>query len=240
MKSVLIVEDDPMVAVINEQFCTRVMPDIRVLKSQAISDAMTILNNESIDLMLLDIFMPNGTGLELLEELQGVEAPPTILITAANDEVSVRKSLEYGVIDYLIKPFTFERFEQAIKKAEVFNHLTTKETPVTQDLLDSYFTNGSKVKATESKVTDLELPKGLSRLTFNHIAEEILSNTDLFSTKELSERVKISRITTKKYINFLNEEGYLEDEISYLEQGRPLTRFKLKASKARELSEFIK
>ena len=219
MKSVLIVEDDPMVAVINEQFCTRVMPDIRVLKSQSISDAMTILNNESIDLMLLDIFMPNGTGLELLEELQGVEAPPTILITAANDEASVRKSLEYGVIDYLIKPFTFERFEQAIKKAEIFNHLTTKETPVTQDLLDRYFTNGGKAKATESKATDLELPKGLSRLTFNHIAEEILSNDELFSTKELSERVKISRITTKKYINFLNEEGYLEEEISYLEQG---------------------
>ena len=240
MKNVLIVEDDPMVAVINEQFCTRVIPGITILKSQSISEAITVLDQESIDLMLLDVFMPNGTGLELLEELQGKEAPPTILITAATDEESVRKSLEYGVIDYLIKPFTFERFEQAIKKAEIFYHLRTKDTPVTQDTLDRYFTNGSKIKSSEVKSEGLGLPKGLSKLTFNHILEEILSSDELFSTKELSERVKISRITTKKYINFLNEEGYLEEKISYLEQGRPLTRFKLKASKRVEFDEFLK
>ena len=72
------------------------------------------LKDHQVDLILLDVYMGKETGLDMLVELRKADDPvDVIVITAANDKESVQTALRYGAVDYLIKPFSFERFQDA-------------------------------------------------------------------------------------------------------------------------------
>ena len=109
MYKVLIVEDDPMVAMINEQYIGK-NKDFQVVgRCRDGKSAIEFLNNHTVDLMILDIYMPQADGLETLRYIRNntisVEA---IMVTAANDRAALEEALHLGVVDYLVKPFTFD------------------------------------------------------------------------------------------------------------------------------------
>ena len=112
----MIVEDDPMVASVNETYLSR-LPGFCVIAKAA--DGLQALEkikalSGSVDLVLLDVFMPKMDGLSFLEHLKNL-APSVsvIMITASQNKESLRTALAHGVADYIIKPFTFERFKAA-------------------------------------------------------------------------------------------------------------------------------
>ena len=117
------------------------------------------LVNNDVDLIVLDNYLIDGQGIEYLPELKGY---PIIMITAANDVQTVEAALSNGVVDYLVKPFTYERFAQAIDKVQDYVKLLSKEK-INQDLIDDYLNSGRVEEEEDS------LPKGLSKITLKKV-----------------------------------------------------------------------
>lgn len=117
MIKTVIVEDDLMVASINSKFAKR-NPNIQIVTTfHNGKDALDYLKKSDADLVLLDLYMPDCTGLELLSELRSIGSEiDVIMITAANDAEHINEALQLGIVDYLIKPFQYERFAQALDK----------------------------------------------------------------------------------------------------------------------------
>ncbi len=121
---VLIIEDDPMVAMIHTEYFKKKELTDDLSHVTSIEDAREYLANNEVDLVVLDNYLIDGQGIEFLPELKGY---PIIMITAANDIQTVEAALSNGVVDYLVKPFTYERFAQAIDKVQDYVKLLSKE-----------------------------------------------------------------------------------------------------------------
>ncbi len=117
MINVLIVDDDAMVAELNRLYVARV-PGFRCSASAStLSQAQEMINDpqQEIDLVLLDVYMQQDSGLDLLPTIrESGRAIDVIMITSAADAATVQTAMHYGVVDYLIKPFQFPRFEEAL------------------------------------------------------------------------------------------------------------------------------
>lgn len=117
MYSVIIVEDDPMVASINRQY-VELEPSFSVKQSfKSGQDALSWLSREEADLIILDYYMPLMTGKEFIDRLHSMgKAPSVIMVTSASDSAIVQDLLSRGVLDYLVKPFERSRFRQALSR----------------------------------------------------------------------------------------------------------------------------
>lgn len=117
MSKVVIVEDDPMVGLINKKYLEQIGNMMIYGPVMTEEEVFKYIENEKIDLILLDEYLPQKKGMDILKELRNKGYfGDVIMITAANSQNEVEKAYAYGVIDYLIKPFEFERFQEAIEK----------------------------------------------------------------------------------------------------------------------------
>ncbi|RST96398.1 response regulator [Vagococcus vulneris] len=228
-----------MVASLNQQFIEQLFK-VNILDNvRSVDEARHILSQQPVDLMLLDVYMPGTTGIEFLRELkQRDQQIPVILITAADDQETVNQAINYRVVDYLIKPFTFERFKLAFNKFLALYDVTHQLGRTNQAVLDQFFNHVvSETKPVEARHS--VLPKGLSRPTLEKIVHQINQMADLFSTEELAEKVALSRISTKKYILFLLDIGYLNESMEYRDVGRPITLYSLNHEHASAVMNYI-
>lgn len=243
MTQVLIVEDDPMVAMLNQTFIEK-FSNMKIIENvRTASEARKIIELNEIDLLLLDIFLPGDTGIELLSwiRMSKKENIAVILITAADDVGTVKAAIRYGAIDYLIKPFTFERFQFAVEKYLKLID-ATQGNKTDQSTLDRYLNASDSFnnETTQTEKNRIILPKGLTKLTLKRVYQGIETfNETLFSTKELSIAIQLSRISTKKYLQFLVDCQFLEEVICYLEMGRPLMKYKVKKEKQQMFSNYF-
>lgn len=241
MTKVLIIEDDPMVAMLNQQFIQKIA-DVEIVGNvRNIPAARQILAEQPVDLLLLDVYLPGMTGLEFLAELhEERNKVAVILITAANDVSTVKEAIYYGVVDYLIKPFTYERFKLAFDKYQELAKMTRKNEETDQSQLDKYFNStGGVSELVKARMPQEELPKGLSRFTLNKIYQQIRTQKGTFSTEQLASEVGLSRISTKKYLLFLVEIQVLREEMEYLEIGRPLTLYALDEAHQHNIESYL-
>ncbi|WP_299324715.1 response regulator [uncultured Gemella sp.] len=212
---VLIIEDDPMVAMIHTEFFKKKELADDLSHVTSIEAAREHLASNDVDLIVLDNYLIDGQGIEYLPELKGY---PIIMITAANDVKTVEAALSNGVVDYLVKPFTYERFAQAIDKVQDYVKLLSKEK-INQDLIDDYLNSG-RVEEEEDN-----LPKGLSRITLKKVLEAIEQHNSGFTTQQIADKLDISRITIRKYLNHLVNINILSEDAEYYTSGRPVSVF---------------
>ena len=223
MIRVLIVEDDQMVAEINKRYLEEIANFKLVGVAHSVNDALTYIDNEHIHLVLLDVYMPGKNGLELLAYIRDQEKSiDVILITAASEVEKVQTALRYGVVDYLIKPFEFERFKAALTSYREQFALLNNQRHVNQRDLDDMLLNK------ESKPAGIavhSLPKGLTKSTLQIVvlAIEEMGKTP-FSTETIAEKTEISRVSIGKYLKFLKEIKVLEETITY-GIGRPVSLY---------------
>ena len=138
MIKVLIIEDDPMVAELNRYYLEQVGGFQLVHIASSGAEALDFLNKTKVDLILLDIFMPGINGLEFLARLRKMEnEADVIIVSASTDSHSIRKALQYGAVDYLIKPFEYERFYEALT-AYKKRQLLMQNKALSQKDLDKY------------------------------------------------------------------------------------------------------
>lgn len=235
--SVLIVEDDPMVADIISQFLNRLSDALfePIIVVGCIEDAQVKMNMVTIDLLLVDVYLPDGKGTDFLTELRKKHnAVATIMITAADDRETVRQAMINGVVDYLIKPFQMERFNQAIQKFLMLEEIALGKEKISQQDINEYFQGESRLEH-----LDVRLPKGISDATLKLIITTICTFSDAFSNHMLSQSVALSRVTTKKHLDYLVENDLLQVKITYLEVGRPLTQYTVNNLKSDKLHHLM-
>ena len=214
---VLIIEDDSMVAMIHKEYFNRKEVDFTLDHVSSLKEAELYLESNIPDLVVLDNYLSDGKGVSLLSKLKKY---PVVMITAANDIQTVEAALSSGVVDYLVKPFTYERFSQAINKVLNFKSLMSKEK-VNQEMLDGYLSITKEYEDVE------ELPKGLSKITLKKIVENLLSRNEGFNTQQIADDLDISRITVRKYLNYMVNMSVLSEDAEYSTSGRPVSIYSI-------------
>ena len=219
---VVIIEDDPMVAAIDRQYveANKVFHVCGVFKNGV--EALEYLAQHKVDLIILDYYTPAMTGLEFLDALHGQgKAPSVIVVTSASDVEIVRELLARGVLDYLVKPFEFVRFRKALEKfLQRKKVLGADKTNLDQQAIDHLMNSQSTEGRNES------LAKGLYAGTLNMIRDFLASHPEeAFTSEEIAEQVHLSRITIRRYVNYMVESGELNSAIDYQTGGRPCIRY---------------
>lgn len=224
MIDVLIIEDDPMVAEINKSFLSKI-PDfhaIGIVNNGA--DAWKYLEKHpgKVNLILLDVFMPKMDGFTFLKKLKhSYPDIDVIMITAAQSGKDIKKALNHGVVDYIIKPFTFDRMALALNTYKNRLEILNDSEAVDQSVLD---------KGIFQQKSSSTLPKGIDKQTLAKVKSLTAHQKGQFSTQELAEQIDISRISLKKYLNYLEDRGVIKGTLDYRAKGRPvlLYRYMLK------------
>ncbi|MEB8173857.1 response regulator [Staphylococcus equorum] len=236
MLNILIVEDDPMVAQINQQFIKKIDDQTSVDIASNVKEAITHIENKEIDLLLLDIYMPEENGLTFLKYVreQGYKID-AILITAATDIEEIQTAFRYGAVDYLIKPFDFERFQQSLLRYKKGLTFFNKTSSINQTDIDAEFLN----KEIVDRDSELKLPKGVTEATLQVIIDKMkYFEENEFSTDDVSKRVNISRVSVRKYLKFLTDIEVLEESLNY-GIGRPINFYKIKKDNLQYLKGYI-
>ena len=224
MLKTVIVEDDRMVAAINAQFAEKT-PGVHVVATfHNGRDALAFLEQTSVDLLLLDLYMPEVSGVELLTELRrkGCNAD-AIFITAANDAPHIQDALQLGAVDYLIKPFRYERFEEALDKVVVRRKVIESGLEFTQADIDEMIR--ARRPNPESRTAELE--KGIQRQTLDHIRADLRKNASTYRTAEqIASDTGLSKVTVRRYLNYLIGMNEAESQVDYSTGGRPRVEYR--------------
>lgn len=228
MIKVMIIEDDPMVRDINTKFLKKVQGFKLLSAVGNLTDAKDFIKEEKLDLILLDIYLPKENGIDFLKWLREDEIKvEVILITADKTVDRIQEAFRYGARDYLIKPFTFERFKEALLKFKDRYNNFKKVNEIEQSQLDKYISSNKELIIKEKTNND-ELIKGLNIYTYNSIWQQVEKMGETFITaEELAEVLGIARVTIRKYLDYMNKQKKLEKVIEYGKIGRPQHKYKL-------------
>lgn len=222
MINVLIIEDDPMVAKFNALYLESI-PGFTVAGiAKSAEEGWAFYQTNKVELILLDVYMGKKTGLELLIDFRRADDPvDVIIITAANDKQSVQTALRNGAVDYLIKPFSFERFQEALLQYAQKHGVMKDSENVSQEEIDTFLLRSGK-----QQMPTLELPKGLTGRTLSTIVLQIINRErKAFSVADLALETGISSVSVRKYLNYLVEMKMLSVDVIYQETGRPLNQY---------------
>ena len=222
MTRILIVEDDPMVADLNSRLIQTLDGFSKPIIIGDAKEALAYLATNPVDIILLDIYLPGMNGLELLARIRELHYPIDVLIiSAARDSHSIQTALRAGAVDYLIKPFDFDRLRQALQAYAQRSRLIREHENLTQKDLDV----GILPKETTEPEESHALPKGLDRYTLALVTQCLREIPEPFTTEELSRKVGLSRVSIRKYLEFFCEIGQLDKEAVYGGVGRPVFRY---------------
>ena len=206
MYHVIIIEDDPMVASINKQY-VEVTPEFRVDRIfKNGSEALPYLKTNPADLII------HNAGL----------TPSVIMVTSANDTDIVRSLLNRGIADYLVKPFEYTRFKAALDRyTETKKYLEHSHGGLGQHDIDRLFSvNDQRADAKPS------LAKGLNETTLAMIREYLQNNRNgFFTSEQIAEQIHLSRITIRRYMNYMVDTGEIISTIDYKTGGRPSIKY---------------
>ncbi|GHF31516.1 response regulator of citrate/malate metabolism [Deinococcus metalli] len=214
---VLLVEDDQRVARVNRDLLER-DPEVHVVGSAATcaqGDALAQALNP--DLILLDVHLPDGSGLGLLRHWRSVGRTTDVaLITAADDEASVRLALAHGAFDYLIKPFTGARLADLLAR-----HRARRLPPAPGPALPR-LDQGSLDRLLGVQGRGVEpLPRGVDPHTLERVAQALGGAGEGVSAEDVGERLGLSRVTAWRYLEHLVRSGRATLEHQYGHSGRP-------------------
>ncbi|WP_404462474.1 response regulator [Sutcliffiella horikoshii] len=224
MINVAIAEDDFRVAGIHEQFLEKI-EGVRVV-NKALNAAQTMdqLAIGEIDLILLDNFMPDECGASLLPLIRD-KFPDVdiIMITAATEKAVVEAALKYGVVDYLIKPVTFERFQHAIKTYLERKAFIKENESYDQKVIDQFFHRNRLMETEKQKDS---LPKGIDQLTLEKV-ESLLDRHchNGCTAEQMGELMGASRTTARRYLEYLISLDKAKAELEYGLVGRPERKY---------------
>ena len=208
-----------MVSLLDQTYTER---DSRFRVVQTFQDgrsALEWLSKNPADLVVLDVYMPLFTGLELLHTLRAGGIPvDAVMVTAANDPATVDQLLKMGVVDYLVKPFTCERFQQALDSFCRHREAVAGEA-VTQGELDKLFAPA---------VAGGGVSKGLQESTLERIRQCLQGAPEQgLPSESISRETGLSVVTVRRYVNYLVERGEASSTVNYDTGGRPCRLFRL-------------
>ncbi len=218
MIDVLVVDDDFMVAKVHSRFVDQTPGFTVVGAAHTGAAALEAAQELQPDLILLDIYLPDMTGLEVLGRLREQAPDVDVLVVSAAREIeTVRRALRGGIVHYLLKPFTYEDLRERLEHYR-FAHLSLAEAGTARQAdVDRVF--GTRT------APERPLPKGLSVETAQ-LVEQALRDTDGdLSASECASALGISRVSARRYLEHFASLGRADVRLRYGGQGRPERRY---------------
>ena len=226
---VMIVEDDFMVAKINRDLTHQVSGFQVVNVAGTAREALDALKSEAVDLMVLDVYLPDRTGVELLKTLRRDALPvDVVMITAAHDAPTVEECMRYGIFDYIIKPFSFDRYKACLINYRKQKASISRQKTLSQERVNEFtgFRDGGPSRDV--------YPKGIQEQTLRRIEETLGTLAPSFTIDDLMAALPLSRATHRRYLAFLADSGVLEKSLAYRKVGRPTVLYALIRKKEEE------
>lgn len=221
---IVIIEDNLKVAKAHQLYVEKLPGYVVTGIINNLTDAMSMIETLQPDLILLDVYFPDGNGMDFLAQVRLRHADvDIILITAAKDVRLLHNALRGGVFDYMIKPVFFERFEEALNNYLKHYLQLHQLSEMSQEEADRFFIHG--FQGVEKNMQG-EYPKGIDPLTLDKIKAAVDNAPDNgLSADETGKIIGASRTTARKYLEFLISTGFLRVHIEYGTIGRPERRY---------------
>ena len=221
MIRVVVVDDDFRIAGIHAAYVDKVDGFQAIAQAHTAAEAVGAVDRLRPDLLLLDLYLPDEHGLDLVARLRGEGHPPVdvIVITAAKDADSVRAAMQGGALHYLLKPFSFPALrDKLLSYAQMRSRLSALHEP-DQRNLDRVF---GALRAQDQ----LAGAKGRSAHTLEAVERLLTSGGQELSAAEVAEMTGMSRATAQRYLSHLHEVGRVEIRLRYGSGGRPEHRYR--------------
>ena len=213
----LIIEDDIKISELHRRFLEKVGGFEIIGIANSLADGEYMIENLDPELVLLDLFFPDGNGIDFLKKTrQQGKSVDFILITAAKEAHLLQDALRGGIFDYIVKPVIFDRFKASLEKFRNFRHELTRCTILEQQVIDNIIHPAAEAaEAADS-------PKGIDPITLKKVCG-VFENTDGkgFSAEEVGKIIGASRNTARRYLEYLLSSGFLYADIDYGTVGRP-------------------
>lgn len=217
---VLIVEDEELARQAHATYVQR-LPAFAVAGVAATArEAVALMSSGlRVDLILLDMNLPDGHGLEIVRSLRAAgHGCDVIAVTAARDAAIVKRAVTAGVAGYLLKPFTFAHFRARLEQyAEYRERMAGTEGEVAQSEVDDLL----GVRRPAAAAT----PKGLSPETLAQVQELLAASAEPRSAGEVGAAVGASRVTARRYLEYLADNGIATRTVRYGGRGRPEVQY---------------
>lgn len=222
MIEVLIIEDDPRVAEINRRFLQKTEGYHLIGVAKNGQEGLEKIEVMQPHLILLDVYLPDFKGLDLIWEIRK-QANDTdiIMITAASEMDMVQMALRGGVFDYLVKPVMFERFIQSLENYRLYRQTLSQSKIMDQNQLD-------ELRFTQSISSDFvqSLPKGIDRVTLDKVLLTMKKNgSHGLTAEQVGLQLGVSRTTARRYLEYLVSIQQVRTDQSYGSIGRPERKF---------------
>nr|WP_206037810.1 response regulator [Rhodococcus sp. HNM0569] len=222
----MIVEDETRIAEAHRAYVARV-PGFEV--HSVVHDGTSALRvvtaaartAEPVDLVLLDLGLPDANGLDVAAAMSRVRpSPDVIAITSARELDAVRTAVARGVALYLLKPFTFAAFRDKLERyREYRDALTPGPSALAQQDIDRAM---AALRTTDERAAT---PKGVSPQTLDSVVACMRDATEPLTAAEVAARVGLSRVSARRYLEQLTRDGVVEKHPEYGKPGRPLIRY---------------
>jgi response regulator of citrate/malate metabolism len=212
----LVVEDDAMTASIHRSYVERV-PGFEVVgEAHTGKEALELTRSLRPDLLLLDIYLPDMSGLDVLRTLREAAQPhvDVIAVTAAKDVSTLRTAIHGGVIHYLVKPFFFDTLRERLEGYAALHQRLDRLRDPDQHDIDHVFS----LLRTQGRHA---LPKGISAPTLELVVDAMRENDEELTAAGVAGRTGISRGTARRYLEYLALTGVIQLTLRYGTTGRP-------------------
>jgi response regulator of citrate/malate metabolism len=212
----LVVEDDALVAEVHASYVERVPGFTVAGVAHRATEALELLAERPVDLVLLDFHLPDVKGLDMLRVLHARTAAPVdvIAVTAARDPESIRQAIAHGVSQYLVKPFAFATFADKLERYARYRAEVEHAAKPDQAEVDAML-------GTLRAPTPRTLPKGLNATTLESVRDAVRETGEPLTASEVAGRCGLSRVTARRYLEHLAVEGVVTLSMRYGGTGRP-------------------
>lgn len=215
---VLVVDDEPVARTAHADYVRRLDGFEVAATADGMSAALAVLNDPAtlpIQLILLDMNLLDGHGLDLLRRIHGLGlVPDVVAITAVRESQVVRSAIALGISAYLIKPFTFAAFREKLESYRNYHDVLSGRTMTSQDAVD-------RALATLRPSGKLQLPKGMLVETLSAVADWLRAAPAPASATEVAAALSMSRVTARRYLDHLTETGSAAKAPRHGSPGRP-------------------
>ncbi|MFI5712753.1 response regulator [Kribbella sp. NPDC051620] len=195
---VLVVEDDPVAAEAHRVYVDRLPGFVCIGLAGTAARALHVLSQEQVDLVLLDMNLPDGHGLDVVRRMRAAgNQTDVVAVTAAREVAAVQAAARIGVVQYVLKPFAFETLRDRLTAyARQRRAAESGQVVADQDEVDRLL----------HPATSSSVPKGLAGSVLDRVVT-LLGDREGWTAEEVASSIGTSRITARRYLEHLADQG---------------------------------